>query len=215
MNHPLIVEDVSDGIVTLQFSRPRERNTLSSEVLSLFEETLHRIKDQPKIRALILTGTDDVFLSGANIRELTKLNSQSAASFSRRGQRLTNQLSTLPAVTIAAINGYCMGGGLDFALACDIRIASTNAVFAHPGARLGIITGWGGTQRLPRIVGRSRAIELFATARRFTSAEALKMGLVTRVADPVLDSAKNLARQAITSSETLQSPFDSRQSSER
>jgi enoyl-CoA hydratase len=200
MNQPLIVEKIEDDIVILQFSRPRERNTLSAEVLDLFRETLDRIKIHHSIRALILTGVDDVFLSGANIRELTELNSQTAASFSRKGQNLTNQLVSFPAVTIAAINGYCMGGGLDFALACDIRIASAKAVFAHPGARLGIITGWGGTQRLPRIIGRSKAIELFTTARRLNSAEALQAGLITSIADPVLDEAVNLARRVLTTS---------------
>ena len=82
-------------------------------------------------------------------------------------------------MTIAAINGYCMGGALDLALACDIRLASANAVFAHPGARLGIITGWGGTQRLPRLIGKARALEFFATARRLSSQEALEIGLIS------------------------------------
>ncbi len=86
-----------------------------------------------------------------------------------------------------------MGGGLNLALACDIRLASANAVFAHPGARLGIITGWGGTQRLPRLVGKARALELFATARRVSSEEALAIGLVTQIHDPVLDAALALA----------------------
>jgi enoyl-CoA hydratase/carnithine racemase len=100
-------------------------------------------------------------------------------------------------ITIAAINGYCMGGALDLALACDIRIASRGAVFSHPGGKLGIITGWGGTQRLPRIIGRARAIELFVTTGRYSSEAALEMGLVSRVADPVLEVAVEEARTAI------------------
>jgi enoyl-CoA hydratase/carnithine racemase len=203
MNEPPIVETLSDAILTLRFSRPAERNTLSSSTLAVLEKILERLKSESSVQAVILTGTDDVFLSGANIRELTELNAGTARDFSRYGQKLTRQLSQLPIPTIAAINGYCMGGGLDFALACDIRIASTNAVFAHPGARLGIITGWGGTQRLARVVGRAKAIELFATARRFTSAEALKAGLVTQVTDPVLEAALALAKKVmITSSGT-------------
>jgi enoyl-CoA hydratase len=195
-----IVEDLSDSILTLRFARPLERNTLSTTTLAALEKQLERLKTESSVRVLILTGTDDVFLSGAHIRELTKLNKKTAHDFSRYGQKLTQQLTRLPIPTIAAINGYCMGGGLDFALACDIRIASTNAVFAHPGARLGIITGWGGTQRLPRVVGRAKAIELFATARRFTSAEALKAGLVTQIADPVLDAALDLAKKLVPTS---------------
>jgi enoyl-CoA hydratase len=200
MNELPIVEAFSDSILTLRFSRPAERNTLSINTLGLFEKLLERVKTESSVRALILTGTDDVFLSGANIRELTELNHKTAQDFSRYGQKLTDQLTQLPIPTIAAVNGYCMGGGLDFALACDIRIASTNAVFAHPGARLGIITGWGGTQRLPRVVGRAKAIELFATARRFTSAEAFKSGLVTQIADPVLAAALDLAKELLATS---------------
>jgi enoyl-CoA hydratase len=152
------------------------------------------------LRVIILTGSDDVFLSGANIRELTKLDIQTARMFSKKGQALTRSIAESKATTIAAINGYCMGGGLDFALACDIRIASSSAVFAHPGARLGIITGWGGTQRLPRLIGKTKALELFSTARRFSSAEALKAGLITRIADPVLEEATALARKLVSTS---------------
>ena len=109
------------------------------------------------------------------------------------GQELFQQIANARQVTIAAINGYCMGGALDLALACDIRLASANAVFAHPGARLGIITGWGGTQRLPRLIGKARALEFFATARRLSSQEALEIGLITQIHDPVLESARAMA----------------------
>ncbi|HEY6806204.1 MAG TPA: enoyl-CoA hydratase/isomerase family protein [Pyrinomonadaceae bacterium] len=192
-----IAEESGEGIFTLRFCRPAERNTLSSETLTVLAEILERISTTSSVRAVILTGTDDVFLSGANIRELTKLDSFTAIEFSKRGQELTQRLADLKPVTIAAINGYCMGGGLDFALACDIRVASTNASFAHPGAKLGIITGWGGTQRLPRIVGRTKAIELFATARRLNSVEALEAGLVTEVGDPVLEIAMRIAKSTL------------------
>jgi enoyl-CoA hydratase len=185
-----IGEEFADGILTLRFCRPAERNTLSSETLTVFGQILDRISSA---RAVIITGADDVFLSGANIRELVKLDSYKAIEFSKRGQELTQRLADLQPVTIAAINGYCLGGGLDFALACDIRVASRNALFAHPGAKLGIITGWGGTQRLPRVVGRTKALELFATARRLDSGEALRAGLVTEVGDPVLEIARRIA----------------------
>ncbi len=188
-----ISETIDSEIITLTFCRPAERNPLSNNTLAALENALDRIEQNSKLRALVLTGTDDVFLSGANIRELQTLNAKTAREFSERGQRLTQAIADLNLTTIAAINGYCMGGGLDFALACDIRIASSSAVFAHPGARLGIITGWGGTQRLPRLIGRSNAIELFATAKRLTSAEALRVGLISEVADPVYQRAIELA----------------------
>ena len=200
MNTSPISEEYEGAIATLRFCRPIERNPLSINTIDTLNEALERIRNQPSIKVIILTGTDDIFLSGANIRELTTLDAKTAKAFSDKGQALTNDIATNHATTIAAVNGYCMGGGLDFALACDIRIASTNAVFAHPGARLGIITGWGGTQRLPRIIGRTKAIELFATARRLSGAEALKAGLVTQVVDPVLDAAKTLAQTIISTS---------------
>jgi len=200
MNTSPISEEYEGAIATLRFCRPAERNPLSIATLDVLEQALAKIGDQPSIKVIILTGTDDVFLSGANIRELTTLGPQAATAFSEKGQALTNAIASCHATTIAAINGYCMGGGLDFALACDIRIASATAVFAHPGARLGIITGWGGTQRLPRIIGRTKAIELFATARRLSGAEALKAGLVTLVVDPVWDAAKTLAQTIISTS---------------
>jgi len=100
-------------------------------------------------------------------------------------------------VTIAAINGYCMGGGLDLALACDIRVAAESAVFAHPGAKLGIITGWGGTQRLPRIIGKAAALEMLLTARRVEAREALALGLVSGMSDAPLDEAIRLAHDEL------------------
>ena len=216
MNKPPIDLEISRSIAVIRFCKPKERNPLAKRTLDVFEEILTRLKIKPDLNAIIVTGTDDVFLSGADIRELKNLDSQSAIEFSRRGQLLTNALGTLPQLTIAAINGYCMGGGLDVAMACDIRIASASSVFAHPGARLGIITGWGGTQRLPRIVGRARALELFCTARRWTSEEALKAGLITQIADPVLESAMALAnRELVTSSGNAQFPSDNLQSFEQ
>jgi len=200
MNISPISEEYEGAIAILRFCRPTERNPLSIATLDTLEQGLERIRNQPSIKVIILTGTEDVFLSGAHIRELTTLDPQTAKAFSEKGQAITNAIATNHATTIAAINGYCMGGGLDFALACHIRIASTTAVFAHPGAKLGIITGWGGTQRLPRIVGRTLALEMFSTARRISSAEALKAGLITQIADPVLDAATVLAKQIISTS---------------
>jgi enoyl-CoA hydratase len=194
------LEKISGEIAIIRFTKPAERNPLSHETLDRLAAFLERLKQEPTIRAVILTGTDDVFLSGADIRDLRNLDRTSATIFSQKGQSLAHALAELQPVTIAAINGYCMGGGLDLALACNTRIASQSAVFAHPGARLGIITGWGGTQRLPRLIGRTRAIELFVTARRLSSTDALEAGLVTQIADPVLETAIAVAKQTITTS---------------
>ncbi len=130
-----------------------------------------------------------MFASGADIRELAQLDQRHALEFSRFGQKLFQTIADARQVTIAAINGYCMGGALDLALACDLRIASPQAVFAHPGARLGIITGWGGTQRLPRLIGRARSLELFSTTRAVSSQEALAIGLISNISEDVMASA--------------------------
>ena len=195
-----IAEETVGSISIVRFSRPSQRNTLSTETLTALDATLDRLKTNRSVRAVIFTGTADAFVSGADISELARLDPSQAFEFSRRGQQLTGAIANLPQMTIAAINGFCMGGGLDFALACDIRIASRSAVFAHPGSKLGIITGWGGTQRLPRLIGKSKAIELFSTARRFSSDEALKAGLITEIADPVLEAAIAIANKSISTS---------------
>jgi enoyl-CoA hydratase len=192
---PAIVTALDHDIALIRFNRPAQRNSLSIAALNELASKLDELAALKEIKAIIFTGAADVFASGADIRELAQLNSSSALQFSQRGQRIFQRIAGAPQLTIAAINGYCMGGALDLALACDIRVASSDAVFAHPGARLGIITGWGGTQRLPRIIGRARSIELFATGRRLNSQEALLIGLVTRVEDPVLEYAMARARQ--------------------
>lgn len=177
----------------IRFNRPASRNSLSLKTLLALDSILSEVTTQAGIDALIFTGTGDVFASGADIRELAELDSASARTFSETGQKLFQRIADARQLTIAAINGYCMGGALDLALACRVRVASQSAIFAHPGARLGIITGWGGTQRLPRLIGNARASELFFTARLFDAAEALQMGLVSAVEDPVLDSAIKIA----------------------
>jgi enoyl-CoA hydratase len=189
------MKEFQGPIVVLRFNRPSSRNSLSQSALDELEGALDELIDGKEVDAIIFTGTDDVFASGANIVEVSNLKPDAAAQFSRRGQKLFQRIADARQITIAAINGYCMGGALDLALACDLRIASQKAVFAHPGAKLGIITGWGGTQRLPRLIGRTRALEFFITAKRIDSAEALQSGLVSELADPVLDRALELARQ--------------------
>lgn len=192
---PAIVTTRDGSIAMIRFNKPAQRNPLSIATLHDLEKVFSELTVQDDVRALIFTGSADVFASGANIRELAQLDPTSAFEFSKLGQRVMQSIADATQITVAAINGYCMGGALDLVLACNIRVASSNAIFAHPGAKLGIITGWGGTQRLPRIIGRTRALEMFATARRITSKEALQNGLVTRVADPVLDCAIAKCRQ--------------------
>ncbi|HUS09997.1 MAG TPA: enoyl-CoA hydratase/isomerase family protein [Pyrinomonadaceae bacterium] len=186
---PSIVTLLDDSVALIRFNIPAQRNSLSLATLHNLQSALSELIVVDEIKTIILTGTADVFASGADLRELSQLDRVAALEFSQLGQRLFQTIADAKQLTIAAINGYCMGGGLDLALACKIRVASPNAIFAHPGVRLGIITGWGGTQRLPRIIGRTRAMELMLTGRSLGSEAALSIGLVTRVEDPILACA--------------------------
>jgi enoyl-CoA hydratase len=199
----LLVE-VHDGAAVVRFNRPGQRNSLSVSTLQELSNTLGGLLARPEIQRIIFTGTGDVFASGADLSELVQLNPTSARDFSRLGQQTFQLIADANQLTIAAINGYCMGGGLDLALACDIRVASKNAVLSHPGAKRGIITGWGGTQRLPRLIGRQRALDLFLTARVIYSEEALEIGLIGGICDPVLTCALQLAHPAIKNNHSLQ-----------
>jgi enoyl-CoA hydratase len=190
--HVLIVV-ARDSHVVVRLNRPAERNSLSVATLEELDELVSALVARTDVSTIIFTGTGDTFASGANIRELGALTPETAREFARRGQSLMQRIADAPQLTIAAVNGYCMGGGLDLALACRLRCAAPSAVFAHPGARLGIITGWGGTQRLPRLIGQARALEMFATARRVTASEAYEIGLVNRVGAPVVEVASKLA----------------------
>lgn len=192
---PSIILEIELTCATVRLNRPQERNKLSINRLEELDRVVSSLISREEVRAIILTGTGDAFASGADIGELRALTSATAKEFALRGQRLFQKIADAKQLTIAAVNGYCMGGGLDLALSCDVRVASASAVFAHPGARLGIITGWGGTQRLPRLIGPARAIEILATARRVGSLEALEIGLISGVSDPVLDYAVEIARK--------------------
>jgi len=190
---PAVVVEERGALAVIRLERPAQRNSLSVATLSKLDEAFSSLSKRDDVDAVIFTGTRDVFASGADIRELQTLNPDSARAFAERGQNLFRRIAAARQLTVAAVNGYCMGGGLDLALACRVRVASRSAVFAHPGARLGIITGWGGTQRLPRLIGAARALEMFATARRLKASEALDFGLVSHVHADALACALELA----------------------
>lgn len=153
---------------------------------------IDQIAGDNSLRRLIFTGTGEAFASGANLNEIAALTAADAPEFARLGQTLMHKIDRLPQFVIAAINGVCFGGALDLALACDTRIAAPSAKFAHPGASLGIITGWGGTQRLPRLIGHARALEMFMTASPISAEQALNIGLIDRIAEDVVAAALEL-----------------------
>lgn len=187
-----IVVDERGKCLLIRFADPRLRNPLSSSVIDRLHSILDDRRTESVATSVVFSGENRVFASGADLREIAELNSDTAREFARKGQSLMTKISMLPIKTIAAINGYCFGGGLDLALACGRRIASPEAVFCHPGTSLGIITGWGGTQRLPRLIGESNALEMFMTAGRFDAAWALRAGLVDEVVDDPLGRALEL-----------------------
>jgi enoyl-CoA hydratase len=152
---------------------------LTSAILDLYSD--------PK--PLILAGNDRYFSAGADIREVAALTGASAYEFAAMGQALMNAVAEYPAPTFAAVQGFCMGGGLDLALACSHRIAAPHSIFGHRGASLGIITGWGGTQRLPELVGKARALQMFLCAEKVPAAHALEIHLIDAIADDPVAAA--------------------------
>jgi enoyl-CoA hydratase len=178
----------SGSTIFIKFAEAQARNPLSSIVLRRLHEVLDNIELSSELRTVIFTGAGNAFASGANLREIAALDSDSAPDFARFGQSLMSRIAAIDKITIAAINGFCFGGALDLALACHKRIAHPTATFAHPGAGLGIITGWGGTQRLPRLIGRTNALEMFFTAGPIGARRALDIGLVDAVADNIFDN---------------------------
>jgi enoyl-CoA hydratase/carnithine racemase len=185
MSNAVIIEEVDRNVV-IRFNRPEIRSPLSISVLEILAGVVDEIGGRDDIERVIFTGVGNVFASGADLREIAGVSGDKAREFSLRGQDLMKNISQLRPTTIAAVNGVCFGGALDLALACDRRIASRDAVFSHPGADLGIMTGWGGTQRLPRLVGEAVSLEMFFTAKRVDCNAALLIGLVDEIADDPL-----------------------------
>lgn len=182
----LIETEFVDHAAVIRFNRPALRNPLSLEVIGQLEAEISEIIVARKV---IFTGTGGVFASGADLREIADVSAEKAADFASRGQALMNEIAAIRIPTIAAINGPCFGGALDLALACKTRVSSADAKFCHPGTGLGIITGWGGTQRLPRLIGETKALEMFFTAAPISAADALRIGLIDKIENDPLACA--------------------------
>jgi enoyl-CoA hydratase/carnithine racemase len=165
---------------------------IERSVLAQLDREIGRLATSREYSGCIITGTERAFAVGADINELAQLTATEAHEFSREGLRVLSAIERAPVPVVAAIQGYCMGGGLDLALACRTRMATPDAVFAHPGGALGILTGWGGTQRLTRSVGRARALEMLTTGHKLDAVEAAAWGLVSRIApsNTLMDAAE-------------------------
>ncbi|MFA6708179.1 MAG: enoyl-CoA hydratase-related protein [Fusobacterium sp.] len=185
------------GVITI--NRPKALNALNTEVLELLNKVMDTI-DLEKTRALILTGAGvKSFVAGADISEMSLLSKEEGENFGKIGNDVFRKIETFPIPVIAAVNGFALGGGCELSLSCDIRICSENALFGQPEVGLGITPGFGGTQRLARVVGIGKAKEMIYTASNIKAEEAYRIGLVNKVcsADGLLDEAKKIAKKIV------------------
>jgi enoyl-CoA hydratase/carnithine racemase len=188
----------ADGVAIVSINRPAVLNALNGETLAELDEVMHQLADEPGVRAIVLTGSGEkAFAAGADIKELATLAPDEAKEHARMGQVVFDGIEHLGKPVIAAVNGFALGGGCELAMACTLRLASESAKFGQPEVKLGLTPGFAGTQRLARLVGKGRALELLLGGGMIDAAEAWRIGLVNRVvpAAALLDEARALARQ--------------------
>src|ERR1041385_2687350 len=186
----------------IQISRPEALNALNQGVLTELREVLQSTCQSPEVAGIVITGEGEkAFVAGADIKELATLSGEEATKLAQKGQDLFKSIENSPKPVIAVVNGFALGGGCELAMACHIRIATENSKFGQPEVNLGIIPGYGGTQRLPQLVGRAKALELILTADVIPAAEALRIGLVNHVVatkQEALDMAFAMIRKIAT-----------------
>ncbi len=195
MYHTLLTE-LSDQVLTITINRPDKLNALNHEVISELAAAIQDVVDNPAVKSAIITGVGlKAFVAGADISEFLALGTAGGTALARRGQDLVfSKIEHCPKPIVAAVNGFALGGGCELAMACHMRIAADNAKFGQPEVNLGLIPGYGGTQRLVHLVGKGKAMELLLTGNMIGADEALKLGLVNRVtsAEELLPTAKAL-----------------------
>lgn len=168
-----------DGIALVTIHRPEKLNALNRDTMGELADAIAQVENDPAMRALIVTGAGEkAFVAGADIKELAVLTPVEAQALSARGQATFRRLEQMPKPSVAAVNGFALGGGLELAMSCTIRVAAPEAKFGQPEVKLGIVPGYGGTQRLPRLVGRGRALEMLLSGEMIDSTEAYRIGLV-------------------------------------
>lgn len=202
MDYENIIFETEQGIATITFNRPKALNALNNALLDEFAHALDTIAEDEKIRVLVVTGQGEKsFVAGADIKEITTLNSLEAKTFAGKGHDIIGRLQNLAIPVIAAVNGFALGGGSEIALACDFIYASENAKFGLPEISLGIIPGFGGTQRLPRLLGKNRAKEMIFTGDMISAEEAMSYGMVNKIypyenlMEAVLKTAGKMAKK--------------------
>jgi enoyl-CoA hydratase len=190
---------VQDRIATLTVNRPDKLNALNAATIGELGAAIDEVLQRDDVGGVILTGAGRAFIAGADISELTGKSALEGKRLARRGQEIFRRFETSPKPTVAAVNGFALGGGCELAMACHIRIAAEAAKFGQPEVKLGLIPGYGGTQRLPRLVGRGRALQLLLTGEMIDAQEAYRIGLVNRVvaADQLIPAATTMVQQML------------------
>ncbi len=187
--------DKADNIAVIRIDRPEAMNALNEEVLTDLGAAIEKAESDPEVKVVILTGEGRVFVAGADISAMRNLDEKAGYDFGCLGQKVFRRIETMDKIVIAAVNGFALGGGCELAMACDIRIAGEKAKFGQPEVSLGIIPGYSGTQRLPRLVGKAKAMELILTGSIITADAAAAIGLVNKVVlqDSLMDEAMSMA----------------------
>lgn len=190
---------VDGGIATVLLNRPENLNALSSQVLDELDSAVSQIEESRDIAGVLVTGAGRAFVAGADIEEIAGLDPAQGLRFCERGQAVFSRIERLEKPVVAAVNGFALGGGCELAMACHMRVASNRARFGQPEVKLGILPGFGGTQRLPRLVGRGIATQLILSGEMIDADEALRIGLVNEVVEPdaLLERARSVLEQCL------------------
>jgi enoyl-CoA hydratase len=197
--YQLLTLTVSDRIATLTVNRPEKLNALNEATIGELGAAIEELRARSDVAGIILTGAGRAFIAGADISELAGKDAMALLALAQRGQHIFRRFETSPKPVIAAVNGFALGGGCELAMACHVRIAAEAAKFGQPEVKLGVIPGYGGTQRLPRLVGKGRALQLLLTGEMIDAQEALRIGLVNRVvaSDELLGVATAMMQQML------------------
>lgn len=201
MNYENILFEIKDKIAYVTINRPKVLNALNWQTMQEIQHAFIKIKEDRAVGGVIVTGTGEKsFVAGADIKELARKDPVGAKEFAMASQQILHLIEHFPKPVIAAVNGFCLGGGCELAMACHMRVAAENAKFGQPEVNLGIIPGNGGTQRLPRLVGKGRALELILTGNRIDAHEAYRIGLVNKVAafEQLIPTAEEILRTILT-----------------
>lgn len=192
-----ILVEKKDHIAWIWFNKPERLNVLSPDMLNSLEDAFRSIENDNDVMVVVVSGKGKAFAAGADIKVMADFDPEQAAYFARRGQAVTNYVETFVKPVIAAINGYALGGGMEFAMACDIRIASEDAVLGQPEVKLGLIPGFAGTQRLTRLIPLGKAKEIIYTGENIDAEEAYRIGLVEHVypREKLLEGAETIAKK--------------------